>query len=219
MQLCVFNGSPRGRKGNTSIILEHFLRGFSTNPENSVETYYLNRVKETETHVNAFRDAEAVLLAHPLYTDAMPALVKAFVEELQPLIGRETNPPIGFLVQSGFVEAAHSRHVERYWEKFSKRMGSRYLGTMIRGGCEPMHRDQSKFKKVLEGFYELGENFGQMGVFNDEMIRKMAGPEQLGAFTSAIVKLVWRLLGNPYWDDWMKEHEALEESFAQPYTE
>jgi len=74
MQLCVFNGSPRGRKGNTSIILGSFLRGFTMYPGNSYDIYYLNRVKETETHIRAFKDAEAVLLAHPLYTDAMPAL-------------------------------------------------------------------------------------------------------------------------------------------------
>ena len=219
MQLCVFNGSPRGRKGNTSIILEHFLRGFAINPKNSFEIYYLNRIKETETYVRAFKDAEAVILAHPLYTDAMPALVKAFIEELQPLVGRENNPPIGFLVQSGFVEAAHSRHVERYWEKFSRRMGSPYLGMMIRGGCEPMHRDQSKYKKVLESFYELGRVFGETGQFDDEIVRKLAGPEQLDGITRAIVKLVWRIMGNPYWDDWMKENEAFKESFAQPYTD
>ena len=39
MQLCVFNGSPRGRKGNTSIILESFLQGFETSPGNSYDIY------------------------------------------------------------------------------------------------------------------------------------------------------------------------------------
>ncbi|MFA9407170.1 MAG: hypothetical protein ACERKX_15275, partial [Anaerolineales bacterium] len=88
-----------------------------------------------------------------------------------------------------------------------------------RGGCEAMHRDQSKYKKVLESFYELGRVFGETGQFDDEMVRKLAGPEQLDGITRAIVKLVWRIMGNPYWDDWMKENEALKESFAQPYIE
>ena len=78
MQLTVFNGSPRGRKSNSKIILDQFLSGFETTPGNSYELHYLNRLKETEHFVQAFAEADTVLLTHPLYTDAMPAIVKAF---------------------------------------------------------------------------------------------------------------------------------------------
>jgi hypothetical protein len=68
--------------------------------------------------VQAFTEAETVLIAHPLYTDAMPVIVKDFIEQLKPFVGRESNPTLGFILQSGFVEAAHSRYVVRYWQKF-----------------------------------------------------------------------------------------------------
>ena len=219
MQLTVFNGSPRGRKSNSKIVLDHFLRGFEAASENSYEIYYLNRLNDMEEHVKAFADAETVLLVHPLYTDAMPAMVKLFIEALEPLIGREGNPTIGFIVQSGFQEAAHSRPVERYWEKFSQRMGCAYLGTIIRGGMEPLHRAPKQYSKILESINEIGQIFGETGQFDQEKIQALAGPEQLPGLMRTIVQMVWRFMGNPYWDNWLKENNALEESFAKPYVE
>lgn len=219
MQLTVFNGSPRGRKSNSKIVLDHFLRGFEATSENSYEIYYLNRLNDMEEHVKAFADAETVLLVHPLYTDAMPAMVKLFIEALEPLTGREGNPTIGFMVQSGFQEAAHSRPVEHYWEKFSQRMGCAYLGTIIRGGMEPLHRAPKQYRKILESINEIGQIFGETGQFDQEKIQALAGPEQLPWLMRTIVQLVWRFMGNPYWDDWLKENDALEESFAKPYVE
>ena len=219
MQLTVFNGSPRGRKSNSKIILDQFLEGFVSNPKNSYELCYLNRLNDTENFVRAFAEAETDLLAHPLYTDAMPAIVKAFIEELEPLSGQAGNPTLGLIIQSGFVSAAHSRYVERYWEKFSRRLGSRYLGTVIKGGCEPLHRGEKQFKKILEGFHDLGIDFGETGQFNQKMVAELAKPEKIPTLMRVIIQLVWRVAGNGYFDDWLKENNAYERSFARPYTE
>jgi multimeric flavodoxin WrbA len=219
MQLTVFNGSPRGRKGNTKIVLDHFLNGFESNPKNSYEVYYLNRLKDTKISMQAFAEAETILLAHPLYTDAMPAIVKHFIEQLEPLVGRDSNPTLGIIVQSGFVAAAHSRYVEHYWEKLSRRLGSPYLGALIKGGCEPLHRGEKQFQKVLDGFYELGKEFGETGQFNENMVKKLAEPEKISTLMRLIVQLIWKVSGNGYWDDWLKENEAYESSFAQPYVD
>ncbi len=217
MHLTVFNGSPRGRKSNSKIIMDEFLRGFESTRGNNYDLYYLNRLKDTDRFVQAFGEAETVVLVHPLYTDTMPAIVKAFIEELEPYSGREDNPTIGFIVQSGFVEAAHSRYVERYWKKLSKRLGSRYLGTIIKGGCEPMHRGEKQFQKVLKSFYELGKAFGETGQFDEKLVQKLAKPEKLSSTIRLIVQLVWKISGNGYWDDWLKENDAYERSFAKPY--
>jgi len=55
----------------------------------------------------------------------MPGIVKVFIESLEPLCSREGNPDVGFIVQSGFPEAIHSRYVEKYLEKPSLRLGCR----------------------------------------------------------------------------------------------
>jgi NAD(P)H-dependent FMN reductase len=101
-------------------MLEQIAKGFG----GPVETYHLVRMKETDPMGSVFAQAECALLGFPLYTDAMPGVVKHFLEALEPLVGRPGNPPVGFLVQSGFPEGLHSRFVERYLEKLAARLGS-----------------------------------------------------------------------------------------------
>ena len=69
--------------------------------------HHLVRMKQTSELVEAFARPNAPVIGFPLYTDAMPAVVKYFIEALEPLVGRRDNPPIGFLVQSGFPEGLH----------------------------------------------------------------------------------------------------------------
>ena len=132
MKLTVYNGSPRAKGSNTKVLLEHFINGFVTTEGNTYELVYLVRVKESDNFVKLFQEAEQVLLAFPLYWDAMPAIVKVFIESLEPLCGREGNPDIGFMVQGGFPEAIHSHYVERYLEKLAGRLGWRYKGPVIK---------------------------------------------------------------------------------------
>jgi len=92
--------------------------------------HHLIRVKSTDEFVQAFAEAECAWLGFPLYTDAMPGIVKHFIDALEPLAGRKNNPPLGFLVQSGFPEGLHSRYVERYLEKLAARLGSPTWGRL-----------------------------------------------------------------------------------------
>jgi multimeric flavodoxin WrbA len=116
MQLLVFNGSPRGKRSNTGVLVGHFINGFMETPGNTYVIVHLNRINKQDEFVEMFREADHVLLAFPLYTNAMPAMVKTFIESLEPVCGLNDNKAIGFIVQSGFGEAIHSRYVERYLE-------------------------------------------------------------------------------------------------------
>ena len=218
MRLTVFNGSPRGKKSNSKIVLDSFLEGFEANAGNSYELFYLNRLKDTEDNVKAFAQAEHVLLIHPLYTDAMPGMVMNFFEGLKPLCDRMGNTDIGFIVQSGFGEAAHSRYVARYHQKLAARLGCPYLGTVIKGNCEPLRKKPQSYRKVLEDFRHLGQAFGETGRFDEALVHKLAGPEKFPAWMRLIIQLVPKIIGNPLWDDQLKENGVFDERFAQPYV-
>jgi NAD(P)H-dependent FMN reductase len=214
MKLTVFNGSARGKSSNTKILLEHFLNGFMTTDGNTYELAYLNRIKDSDNFVKLFRGAEQVLLAFPLYTDAMPAIVKTFIESLEPLCGKEGNPDIGFIVQSGFPEAIHSRYVERYLEKLAVRLGCRYKGTVIRGGVEGIRAQPAWMtRKLFKSFYELGKSFGENGEFDEQIVLNIAKPERYSKFQFRVFKL----LGNNYWNSMLKKNNAFEKRFDKPY--
>jgi NAD(P)H-dependent FMN reductase len=219
MKLTVFVGSPRGKKSNTHVLMGYFLEGFKTTPENSYEIFYLNRLKETERFVDAFAEAEHVLLAHPLYTDAMPGMVKAYIEALEPLCGNVGNPNLGFIVQSGFGEAAHSRNAARYHKKLAARLGCKYLGTIIKGNCEQVRLQPKKYKQVFETFFQLGKIYGETRRFDEALVQKMAQPERLSLPMRLMILLVTKMAGNPLWDNQLKEYGAYENRFAQPHME
>jgi multimeric flavodoxin WrbA len=219
-RLTVFNGSPRGKKGNTPLLLSHFLRGFESLPGKSSQVYDLNRIHDREIFKVAFGEAECVLLGFPLYVDAMPGQVKAFIESLEDYSGRQGNPPLGFLVQSGFPEATHSRHVERYLEKLSARLGSPYLGTMVRGGAEGVRLMPEKMNAGLfDLLYRLGRSFGETGELDAALLRQCAGTEKYPGYLVPVFSILSHTsLLNGYWDQQLKENGAYEQRFARPYS-
>jgi NAD(P)H-dependent FMN reductase len=215
MRLLLLNGSPRG-KSNTGVLLRHFIAGLG--PSCQVEELSLRRCGESFP-LEKLTSADAVILAFPLYCDAMPSLVKGFIEQLAPLCGRPANPPLGFIVQSGFPEAFHSRTVERYLAKLAARLHSPHLGTVIRGGVEGVRMMPPWMtRKLFRSFEQLGRRFAETGRFDPALIRELAGPERLGWFRRQVFRLVDLLgLTRWYWDSQLKKNGAYERRAAQPY--
>jgi len=215
--LTLFNGSPRGRKGNTPIFLAEIAKGFGK----PSETCHLIRVKETDQMARAFAEAECAILGFPLYTDSMPGVVKNFIEALRPLVGREYNPPIGFVVQSGFPEGLHSRFVERYLEKLADRLGSPYLGTIVKGNGEatrvmPPNMTQGLFTQLQAQGASLAAN----GCFDPVILKKIAYPERFPAILGPFFQVFLRLpIAHFYFDNMRKENHAYERRFARPFTD
>jgi len=209
-----FNGSPRGRKGNTPLMLEQVAAGFGR----PVETYHLVRLKEIDQMVEAFAQAECVLLGFPLYTDAMPAVVKHFIEALEPLVGRAHNPPLGFLVQSGFPEGLHSRYIERYLEKLAARLGSPYLGTIVKGGGEGTRVMPPQMTDGLfSALQALGAGLAGEGYFDPQILARIAAPERYPAVLDPLFRIFLRLpIAHTYFDNMLKSNGAYQQRFARP---
>lgn len=217
MKLTVFNGSPRGKSSNTRVFMEHFLNGFMTTKGNTYELAYLKAVKDKDAPVRLFQEAEHVILASPLYTDAMPAMVKDFIESLEPLCQREGNPDIGFMVQSGFPEPLHSRYLERYYVKLAKRMGCRYKGTVIRGAGESIRGTPEFMNRGLyKSFYKLGEAFGRTSEFDKKIVAGLAKPERYNRRKFWVMRTIGQKM---YWDPMLKKNNAFEKRFAKPYVD
>ena len=222
-RLALFNGSPRGRKGNTPLMLEQFAQGFATaaGAERPVETYHLVRMKETDAMVQAFAGAECALLGMPLYTDAMPGVAKHFIEALEPLVGRPNNPPLGFLVQSGFPEGLHSRYLERYFEKLAARLGSPYLGTIVKGGGEGTRRmPPSMTEGLFTHLRTLGAGLATDGLLNPALLPELARPERYPAIAGPLFHVFVRLpMAHSYFDQMLKQNGVYEQRFARPFAE
>ncbi len=218
-RLTLFNGSPRGRKGNTPVLLEQFATGFCSIPGRSAEIYHLIALRQLAERVQDFANAECAWIGFPLYADAMPASVKAFFEALQPLAGRPGNPPVGFLVQSGFPESVHSRHVEQYLERLAGRLGSPYLGTILKGGCEGTRLMPEKMnKRLFRALQQLGRGLANHGRLEPGLLAQVARPEYCPSILVPVFKLLIRTsIFSFYWDRKLKQNGAYEKRFDRPY--
>ncbi len=216
MRLTIINGSPRGEASNTGALFSHFIRGFEETSGNRAEVLYIiKNLKTLNVLVDAFRTAEAVLLGFPLYVDTMPGSFKMFLEALEPLAGRDNNPPMGFLIQNGFPETYHNRFAARYMEKFAKRMGCRCFGSILKGGCEGLSIQPAFLtEKYFTYLYEIGKAFGERGVLDERLLEKLAQPEHL---TSENIAQVVPFVNKALWDSQLEANGALEKSFDRPY--
>jgi hypothetical protein len=216
MRLTVLNGSPRGEKSNTAILMGHFAEGFLETQGNSIDTIFT--IKERPGFPDAqkaFLEAERILLAFPLYVDAMPGSVKELIEALAPLKDRRPDLTLMFLVQNGFPETCHNRPVARYLEKLTGRLGCIYGGAILKGGCEGLDvQPPFLVDKVFKLFHEVGRDFGRSGVLNEALLAKLARPEHL---TPENIAQVIPMVNGFLWDSLMEKNGTKEKSFNHPY--
>jgi hypothetical protein len=212
--LTLFNGSPRGRRGNTPIFLSEFAKGFG----GETEMHHLIQVKQTEHFVQAFARAECAWIGFPLYTDAMPGSVKHFIESLEPLVGRKNNPPVGFVIQSGFPEGLHSRYIERYLEKLAARLDSPYLGTIVKGNGEGVRIMPPEATHDLFGNLQtLGAGLAHHGRLDPQILARIATPESFPTYMVPVFQVFLRMpIANGYFDDMLKKNGAYPRRFARP---
>jgi len=218
MKLAIFNGSPRNKKSNSKILMEHFLEGYRKVTAEEVPVHYLANLAKMDDHVKAFEDAETVIIIFPLYTDCMPGIVKEFIERIAQL--KNSSPKkVGFIVQSGFPEGIHSVYVERYLKKLAERQKWDYLGTVIKGGVEGIQiMPPLMTKKLFENFIKLGEYFGQTGEYSQELIDILRKPYKLSKGRLFTFRIGEKLgFTNFYWNSNLKKNNAFEKIFAQPY--
>lgn len=83
MKRLFVNGSPRGKESNSRLILSWIAEGMArAGVSEGIETVDLARTRELYVQRAAFLAADEVVMAMPLYTDSMPALVKRFIDSL-----------------------------------------------------------------------------------------------------------------------------------------
>jgi len=221
--LLLLNGSPRGERSSSMKMLQRVAEGWVRGGGAQPEVLHLVRHAQFERAVEAFAGAGVVLLGTPLYTDAMPALVKAYIEALAPRVEAAraggVNPTLAFLVQGGFPEAAHSRPLERYLEKLVTRLGSHYAGTIVRGNGEALQAmPEQANRKLWARLQVLGEQLARDGRFGAAELKAVAGIERFSRFGALIASLACKIPAIQfYWNGMMKRNGAWAQRFAAPY--
>ena len=217
--LLLLNGSPRGPRSNSMKMLARVGEGWE-NAGGDVQALHLAHAGDFARAVDEFGRADVVVFGMPLYTDSMPALVKTYIEALAPYVDREDNPRLGFLIQSGFSEALHSRPLESYLEKLARRLGCAYAGTIVRGGGEALQAmPEGANKRLWERLRGLGRSLATDGHFDSQLLAEVAGTERYSTAKATLVKAALKIpLTEFYWNGQLKKNGAWDRRFATPYA-
>ncbi|MBN1414505.1 MAG: NAD(P)H-dependent oxidoreductase [Bacteroidales bacterium] len=216
MKIAIINGSPRGKNSNTRLLLEQFIAGLEKgNPAVEHDTFYLVNRHQTQDAIDCCLQGDVILMAFPLYTDAMPGIVKLFFEKLTLLKGKK----IGYMLQSGFPEAIHCFYLEKYLEKFTRRLGASYLGTVSKGNVEGIQdRPAWMNKGLFSNFRRLGLHFAKTGELDEKIISKLKRPLRLPKISTFFFSLFASAeIFNYGWVQLLKAKGAYEVRHARPY--
>ncbi|MDR2687777.1 MAG: NAD(P)H-dependent oxidoreductase [Oscillospiraceae bacterium] len=212
MRTLIVNGSPNGRKGNTEILCRRFAAGMKTPPE----IRYV--AEENAAALAAGMDSfDCWLFFFPLYVNAMPGIVKRLFEQLRPDEGKS----VGYFVQSGFDEAAHSDYLCALLRNFNRRMGYRDVGIVVGGGMAGVRfMPEAMNRKLFANLARAGAFFEQSGKFGDE-ITGMFG--QLYRYTKAQLRRNQFMkkigLTDVFWNRMLKQNNAYSKRYDRPFGE
>jgi hypothetical protein len=111
--------------------------------------------------------------------------------------------------------------VEGYLQKLAARLGSPYLGTIVKGGGEGVRMTPEKGTADLFGSLQgLGKSLAQDGRLDPDLLAAVVGVERYPAYLSPVFKVFTRLpVASWYWDTQLKENKTYEQRYAQPYLE
>lgn len=221
MKLTVFNCSPKTGANNTQLLIDSLTDGLRAAGTQASEVHKLNRLDSVQQAVALFDAADAVLIAMPLYSYAMPGGVMELFEALEPLKGKCGGKKLGFMIQYGFREAIHARPLEKYLERLAAALGCDYMGTIVKGGCDALSRNpRQAFKAIYEGMEGIGRTLARLERFDPAELNAYAQPETSKPQTIWVMKIVMWLINRFYWGSILKNNGVtIAQSFTRPYAE
>ena len=219
MHLLAINGSPRGKKSNTKILLETILQGVNENTKCSSTVEYLNNFNSYDQIFLSVSKADIILLVFPLYTDSMPGVVMKFFETLKEFPERIENKKMGFIVQSGFPEVHHSVVIQKYMIKLIKRLKCDFIGSAIFGGIEGIQsRSEEGLKEFKGHLREIGKKLGTDAILDEQIVKSIQQTYKFSFIKGLLFKIYTLFMkSHPYWDRQLKANNAYEKRLDRPY--
>lgn len=214
MSTLIINGSPKGKNGNTEIFIRHFTQGIKT----PCEVCYA--AKESGARIaECMKRFDTVIVAMPLYIHAMPGILMKMFECMEP--AAESGKAMGFIVQSGFIESAQSKYLERYLSALAKSLHYAYLGAVIRGGSAGVSMMPEKMnRKLFIRLRALGEHYEMDGTFDRDVIVALSKSVALSKVKCALLQFMSRVgLGDcMFWNYVLKSNNAFDKRLDRPFA-
>jgi multimeric flavodoxin WrbA len=215
MSLILLNGSPRGNKSNSKVMLKWLKEGYGEN----LDIFNLNIPSKFPAALEACYGAGTIFLILPLYVDGMPAQVMKFLETLYLDKEKVKGKKVCFFIHSGFPAAKQSYSLRDVLENIASKFEFELLPTIIMGGSEGVRLMPDSYqKKNKNAIVTLGQNLRNREPLNQEALHTLASPEKLSLKKVLMNKFLSKTgLLNLYWNNSLKRNKAFNKRFDKPY--
>lgn len=213
MNTIILNGSPKGNveKCGSYFLAQAFVSGMGQPCE--IRSIAKEDAASLIKYIESF---DRIIIITPNYIHAVPGPVIRFLGMLPPAGDSERS--FGFIIQSGYPEAAESEIISRYFANLMRQLNYDYLGTVIKGECAGLAIMPGMFKKLAKKFAAFGKDYEQTGSFSEKYIKKFAEPYELSK------SAVWRLnmmdkigVSRIGWNKMQKAHGGYEHRLDRPF--
>ena len=180
--------------------------------------HHLVYLKEPNVHPGLCR-RQCAWIGFPLYTDAMPGVVKHFFEALEPLAGRKGK------------STARFRRSIRFPRRTAFALRRTLPGKTDRpaGKSLPGHDRQGQRRgRPLDGPYANpqpvrrtcmpGGRLGPDGKLDPQVLARIAAPERFPLLPGPVFRIFLAPAPHSYFDGMLKKNGAYERRFAKPFT-
>lgn len=219
-KVIIYNGSPRGKKSNSLILIQHIVEGMKSKGllEDAYEVRHLALQRNHDLWAEDFWNHTRHIFVFPLYVHSMPGIVMKFFEKLTPLQEKDA-VQMAFFVQSGFMESYQSTYLLPYLAHLPSRLNAVYGGTLIKGSMEGIQiRPEKSLTKLFDQVKTLGASYIEKGVFDYEIADEFKKPYKLtGTWKTIYKSLKWTGIMNFYWNMQLKKNGVMKNRFDQPY--
>ena len=215
-------GSPRPRGTSTSEALGRYLLGSLERAGVATEVLFLGALRGPRVEAElapAVAGSDLVVLAAPVYVDALPAPVTAALEGLAAARARwaHRDPPrLVALVNCGFPGAVHAGTALDISHAFAEAAGLAWSGGLALGGGEALHgkpleRAGRTAVRVRRALDLTAAALLSGRPVPDDAVTLMAAP--------LVPPRVYTLMGNVGWLKQAYAHGAVRRLWNRPYSQ
>lgn len=124
MKISIINGSPKGIKGHSEMLINYFS---SLLKENEIKKYYSISFKLNDKTKNEINSSDVLIFSFPLYVDGIPSNLLKLLTEFEKEKIVNSNTKVYCIVNNGFFEGKQNHiaisQIRNWCEKVNAKWG------------------------------------------------------------------------------------------------
>ena len=213
MKIVIVNGSPKISKGATNAII-NTVRETIGDLHQVFQAMQICRNSEEEKYklIIAIKSCDALLIAFPLYADALPTPLLKTLQYIESQLQKPKNPPKVFAIsQCGFYEASHNKIALDMIQHFCRRTELKWQYGLGIGTGELLPRSKNIKKALTKRIYNAIHTLS-----HDIMNENCEKCENIYVTTS-MPRCIYKFGGHISWKMMAKKNNAADTLKTMPF--